>query len=144
MGIHVLDIFNNFTNLRKLSLSFNALDSFTFERIINLIQTNNNLKCIDLDFKISSEDFTLNSLKRVYLKHYLFSYSQNRTNYIEVNTKSEIEFEERDNLDNEKNPFSYFQNSTNNNTNYNINSNIYISNGNNININNYTNSFIGT
>jgi hypothetical protein len=93
--IHVLDIFNNFCNLRKLNLSFNALDSYTFERIINLIQINNNLKSIDFEFKLDSQDFTINSLKRIFLKHYLFSYSQNRNNYIEV--KSEINEDNRNN-----------------------------------------------
>lgn len=71
--IHILDIFNNYVNLIKLNINFNALDSFTFERIINLIHINNNLKCINFDFRINGEDFSIDSLKRIYLKHYLYS-----------------------------------------------------------------------
>jgi len=74
--VHILDIFNNYINLIRLNVNFNALDSFTFERIINLIHINNNLKCINFDFRIDGEDFSVESLKRIYLKHYLYSNSQ--------------------------------------------------------------------
>lgn len=74
--IHILDIFNNYINLVRLNVNFNALDSFTFERIINLIQINNNLKCVNFDFRIDGEDFSVESLKRIYMKHYLYSNSQ--------------------------------------------------------------------
>lgn len=75
--VHILDIFNNYINLIRLNVNFNALDSFTFERIINLIQMNNNLKCINFDFRIDGEDFSVESLKRIYLKHYLYFNSKN-------------------------------------------------------------------
>jgi len=74
--VHILDIFNNYIHLIKLNITFNALDSFTLERIINLIQINNNLKCLNFDFRIDGEDFSVESLKRIYLKHYLYSNSQ--------------------------------------------------------------------
>ena len=83
--IHILDLFNNFVNLIKINVNFNALDSFTFERIINLIHINNTLKCINFDFKLNGEDFSLQSLKRIYLKHYLFCNSPNEEDELKKN-----------------------------------------------------------
>ncbi len=116
--IHILDLFNNFTNLVELKFNFNALDSFTFERIINIIHINNNLKCINLDFRIDGEDFSIDSLKRIYLKHYLFSNSNYLYNHVgriidKPNfSKNSFENSNSNEIENNYNssPYSYLQN----------------------------------
>ena len=68
-NFHILDLLNlNKQNLNFLNISYNSIDSKTFERIISLIHASNNLRCLKLSlFPINHDpSFTLTGLVKIY------------------------------------------------------------------------------
>lgn len=106
--LHILDIFNNYIKLIKLNVNFNALDTSTFEHIINLIQINNNLKSINFDFRIDGEDFSLSFLKRIYLKNYL-DFNHNYTKADNSIQRPDYNDKKDDNIEENNTSYGYLQ-----------------------------------
>jgi hypothetical protein len=80
-GFHILDLINNMSNLTTLDMSFNALDSNTFKRVLALIHLNNNLRSLSLNFFPREEYYTSKNLIRFAT---LYDFNLNKRNNFTV------------------------------------------------------------
>ena len=78
-NFHILDNFLNFNNLTDLSIEFNSLDFFTFEKIIKLIYLNKDLINLKISLFPPEINYQSSGLYKIYQE---IKYNNNRTDFL--------------------------------------------------------------